>query len=161
MTTFNNDILDLLGIMPIIHLKPFCRQLQKHHNLFDIRMTNTVGQRDYCERHIFHLYFIQVFCFENDGNKNTLIMVITKLKYVIIHHQVSKHIRFLTKTFNVAMIYIIKYIFVDRFCRGQWTWIYSWTSWYMEGTAIFDLPTWGGPFNPYNVTQTHSIFVKL
>ena len=31
----------------------------------------------------------------------------------------------------------------------------------MDGTAIFDIPTWGGPFNPYNVTQTHSIFVKL
>ena len=31
----------------------------------------------------------------------------------------------------------------------------------MDGTAIFDLPTWGGPFNPYNVTQTHSIFIKL
>ena len=30
----------------------------------------------------------------------------------------------------------------------------------MDGIAIFDLPTWGGPFNPYNVTQTHSIFVK-
>ena len=38
---------------------------------------------------------------------------------------------------------------------------YSWTSLYVDGTAIFDLPTWGGPFNPYNVTQTHSIFVKL
>ena len=31
----------------------------------------------------------------------------------------------------------------------------------MDETAIFDLPTWGGPFNPHNVTQTHSIFVKL
>ena len=31
----------------------------------------------------------------------------------------------------------------------------------MDGTAIFDVPTWGGPFNPYNVTQTHLIFVKL
>ena len=31
----------------------------------------------------------------------------------------------------------------------------------MDRTAIFDLPAWGGPFNPYNVTQTHSIFVKL
>jgi hypothetical protein len=31
----------------------------------------------------------------------------------------------------------------------------------MDGTAIFDIPTWGRPFNPYNVTQTHSIFVKL
>ena len=31
----------------------------------------------------------------------------------------------------------------------------------MDGTAIFDLPTRGGPFNPYNDTQTHSIFVKL
>ena len=31
----------------------------------------------------------------------------------------------------------------------------------MDGTAIFDLPTWVGPFNPYNVTKTHSIFVKL
>ena len=39
--------------------------------------------------------------------------------------------------------------------------VYSWTSLYMDGTAIFDLPTWGGPFNPYNVTQTHSIFIKL
>ena len=30
-------------------------------------------------------------------------------------------------------------------------------------TDIFILPRspWGGPFNPYNVTQTHSIFVKL
>ena len=36
-----------------------------------------------------------------------------------------------------------------------------WTSLYMDGTAIFDLPTCGGPFNPYNVTQTHSIFFKL
>ena len=31
----------------------------------------------------------------------------------------------------------------------------------MDGTAIFDLPTLGGPFNPYNVTKTHTIFVKL
>jgi hypothetical protein len=31
----------------------------------------------------------------------------------------------------------------------------------MDGTAIFDFPTWGGPFKPYNVTHTHSIFVKL
>ena len=31
----------------------------------------------------------------------------------------------------------------------------------MDGTAIFDIPTWGGPFNPYNVMQTHSIFVKF
>ena len=30
----------------------------------------------------------------------------------------------------------------------------------MDWTAIFEIPTWGGPFNPYNVTQTHSIFVK-
>ena len=31
----------------------------------------------------------------------------------------------------------------------------------MDGTAIIELPTRGGPFNPYNVTQTQSIFVKL
>ena len=31
----------------------------------------------------------------------------------------------------------------------------------MDGTAVFDLPTLGGPFNPDNVTQTHSIFLKL
>ena len=31
----------------------------------------------------------------------------------------------------------------------------------MDGNAIFDIPTWGGYFNPYNVTQTHSTFVKL
>ena len=31
----------------------------------------------------------------------------------------------------------------------------------MDGTAIFDIPTWGGHFKPYNVTQTHSTFVKL
>ena len=31
----------------------------------------------------------------------------------------------------------------------------------MDGNAILNLPTWGGPFNPYNVTQAHSIFVKL
>ena len=30
----------------------------------------------------------------------------------------------------------------------------------MDGTAIFDIPTWGGPFYLYNVTQTHSIFYK-
>ena len=29
----------------------------------------------------------------------------------------------------------------------------------MEGTAIFDLPTWGGPFNPYKFKQTHSIIL--
>ena len=30
-------------------------------------------------------------------------------------------------------------------------------------TDIFILPrtAWGGPFDPYNITQTHSIFVKL
>ena len=30
-------------------------------------------------------------------------------------------------------------------------------------TDIFILPrtAWGGPFNPYNITQTHSNFVKL
>ena len=37
----------------------------------------------------------------------------------------------------------------------------TWTSLYMGRTAIFDLPTQGGPFNPYNVTQMHSIFSKL
>ena len=31
----------------------------------------------------------------------------------------------------------------------------------MGGTAILDPPTWGGPFNLYNVTQTHSTFLKL
>ena len=31
----------------------------------------------------------------------------------------------------------------------------------MDGTAIFEVPTWGGPFNPYDVTKTHSIFAKL
>ena len=31
----------------------------------------------------------------------------------------------------------------------------------MDGTAIFDIPTWGGHFNPYNDTKTHSTFVKL
>ena len=31
----------------------------------------------------------------------------------------------------------------------------------MDGTTIFDLPTWGRPFNPYNVTKSHSIFLKL
>ena len=36
-----------------------------------------------------------------------------------------------------------------------------WTSLFMNGTAIFDLPTRGDPFNRYNVTQTHSIFLKL
>ena len=37
----------------------------------------------------------------------------------------------------------------------------AWTSLQMDGTAIFDLHTCGGPFNPYNVTKTDSIFVKL
>ena len=37
----------------------------------------------------------------------------------------------------------------------------AWNSLYTNGTAIFDLFTWGGHFNPYNVTQTHSIFSKL
>ena len=32
---------------------------------------------------------------------------------------------------------------------------------HMDGTAIFDIPTWGKPFNPYNVTQTDSMFVIL
>ena len=41
------------------------------------------------------------------------------------------------------------------------SWNNAWTSLYMDGTAKFDLPTWGGPFNPYNVTQTHLIFIKL
>ena len=30
----------------------------------------------------------------------------------------------------------------------------------MDGTAIFDIPRWGRPFYSYNVTQTHSIFLK-
>ena len=39
--------------------------------------------------------------------------------------------------------------------------VYAWTSIYMDGTALFDEPTWGGLFNPYNVTKTHSKFAKL
>jgi hypothetical protein len=46
---------------------------------------------------------------------------------------------------------------IESECKQNW----PWTSLYMDGTAIFDLPTWGGPLNPYNVTQTHSIFLKL
>ena len=51
---------------------------------------------------------------------------------------------------------------------GGWLFVQFFSVWilyglllYMDGTAIFDLPTCGGPFNPYNVTQIHSIFVKL
>ena len=38
--------------------------------------------------------------------------------------------------------------------------LHTWTSLCMDGTGIFDLPTWGGSFNPYNVSQTHLIFFQ-
>ena len=42
-------------------------------------------------------------------------MVIKKLQHIIILQRMSKHTLFLTKTFNVAMFYIIDYIFVKKF----------------------------------------------
>ena len=45
----------------------------------------------------------------------TQMMVITKLQHIIISKHISKHTLFLTNTFNVAMFYIIDYIFVKQF----------------------------------------------
>ena len=42
-------------------------------------------------------------------------MVIKKLQHIIILQRMSKHTLFLTKTFNVAMFYIIDYIFLKHF----------------------------------------------
>ena len=45
----------------------------------------------------------------------TQMMVITKLQHIIILKHMSKRTLFLTNTFNVAMFYIIDYIFVKQF----------------------------------------------
>ena len=99
------------------------------------------------------------------------------------HKPPTTHIKFTTIVYHLIYIwsknswFLKKILFWCNFHNSQrlqgdivdmykWHWWRytldnSWTSLYMDGTAIFDLPTWGGPFNPDNVTQIHSIFLKL
>ena len=83
----------------------------KHHNLIDL-------MRKYC----LFIAHPSVFPLKIMVTKSQM-MVIIKLQHILILIHMSKHTLFLTNTSNLAMFYIIDYIFVKHFkpnrCAGS------------------------------------------